>query len=271
MSKLSNTSVLPNRAPAIWHPAFRRWTVAGVQLALLFAAATVLTPSHAAGATTAAAAAAAATPRTVPDTIAQRVLACTVCHGKDGRATNAGYFPRIAGKPAGYLYNQLRNFRDGRRTNPAMLHLVDHLSDAYLREMADYFASQDLPYPPPQTATAPAAVLQRAQALVQHGDTQRQIPACAQCHGSAMTGVLPAFPGLLGLPRDYLIGQLGAWQTDKRHAAAPDCMGQIAKRLTVDEVSAIATWLSSQTLPTQAHAAAASTTPLPVECGSGRQ
>jgi hypothetical protein len=25
-----------------------------------------------------------------------------------------GYYPRIAGKPAGYLYNQLLNFRDGR-------------------------------------------------------------------------------------------------------------------------------------------------------------
>ena len=212
-----------------------------------------------------------AAPRTVPDTIAQRVLACTVCHGKEGRATNAGYFPRIAGKPAGYLYNQLRNFRDGRRTNAAMTHLVDHLSDAYLREMADYFASQDLPYPPPQTANAPAAVLQQAQTLVLHGDAQRNIPACTQCHGSAMTGLLPAYPGLLGLPRDYLVGQLGAWQTGKRHAATPDCMGQIAKRLTVDEVSAIATWLSSQPLPAQTHAVAAGTTPQPVPCGSGPQ
>ena len=212
-----------------------------------------------------------AAPRTVPDTIAQRVLACTVCHGKEGRATNAGYFPRIAGKPAGYLYNQLRNFRDGRRTNAAMTHLVDHLSDAYLREMADYFASQDLPYPPPQTANAPAAVLQQAQTLVLHGDEQRNIPACTQCHGSAMTGLLPAYPGLLGLPRDYLVGQLGAWQTGKRHAGTPDCMGQIAKRLTVDEVSTIATWLSSQPLPAQTHAVAAGTTPQPVPCGSGPQ
>jgi cytochrome c553 len=211
------------------------------------------------------------TPRTVPDTIAQRVLACTVCHGKEGRATNAGYFPRIAGKPAAYLYNQLRNFREGRRTNAAMTRLVDHLSDAYLREMADYFANQDLPYPPPQTANAPASVLTQAQTLVQHGDAQRKIPACTQCHGSAMTGVLPAFPGLLGLPRDYLVGQLGAWQTDKRRATAPDCMGQIAKRLTVDEVSAIATWLSSQTLPAQTHAVAAGTAPLLVQCGSGLQ
>ncbi|MES2584591.1 MAG: c-type cytochrome [Pseudomonadota bacterium] len=210
-------------------------------------------------------------PRTVPDTIAERVLACTACHGKEGRATNAGYFPRIAGKPAAYLHNQLRNFRDGRRSNAAMTHLVDHLSDAYLREMAEYFASLDLPYPPPQTANAPAAVLQQAQTLVLQGDAARKIPACTQCHGSAMTGVLPAFPGLLGLPRDYLVGQLGAWQNDKRHAAAPDCMGQIAKRLTVDEISAIATWLSSQTLPAQTHAVAASARPPAMDCGSGPQ
>ncbi len=228
------------------------------RLALLLACATLGSPLLAA-------------PHTVPDTMAQRVLACTGCHGKEGRATNAGYFPRIAGKPAGYLYNQLRNFRDGRRTNAAMTHLVDHLSDAYLREMADYFAGQDLPYPPPQTANAPAAAVQQAKALVLQGDVQRNIPACTQCHGSAMTGVLPAYPGLLGLPRDYLVGQLGAWQTGKRHAAAPDCMGQIAKRLTAEEISAVAIWLSSQPLPAQTHAVAASTAPPPVNCGSGPQ
>ena len=47
--------------------------------------------------------------------MAERVRACTACHGKEGRATSDGYYPRIAGKPAGYLYNQLVNFRDGRR------------------------------------------------------------------------------------------------------------------------------------------------------------
>src|SRR5688500_1472574 len=43
----------------------------------------------------------------VENTMAQRMQACVVCHGKEGRATNAGYFPRIAGKPLGYIYNQL--------------------------------------------------------------------------------------------------------------------------------------------------------------------
>ena len=55
------------------------------------------------------------TPSRVPDTMAQRLLACTACHGEQGRATPDGYFPRIAGKPAAYLHNQLRHFQAGRR------------------------------------------------------------------------------------------------------------------------------------------------------------
>jgi cytochrome c553 len=31
------------------------------------------------------------------DTMAERTRACTACHGEQGRATPAGYFPRIAG------------------------------------------------------------------------------------------------------------------------------------------------------------------------------
>ncbi len=49
------------------------------------------------------------------DSMAQRTLACTACHGDQGRAGPDGYYPRLAGKPAGYLYHQLLNFRDGRR------------------------------------------------------------------------------------------------------------------------------------------------------------
>jgi cytochrome c553 len=205
--------------------------------------------------------------RTVPDTLAQRLVACTLCHGKEGRSTNSGYFPRIAGKPADYLYHQLTHFRDGRRQNPGMADLLDHLSDAYLRDIAGHFARLDLPYPPPQTVDAPREQLARGEALVRRGDPARQLPACAACHGDALTGMLPAIPGLLGLPRDYLIGQLGAWQTGLRHAHAPDCMAQIAKRLTPDEVGALATWLSAQPLPADTHAVAPSAQPLPMRCG----
>lgn len=51
-----------------------------------------------------------------PDTMAARVLACASCHGAEGEGTSDEYFPRLAGKPAGYLYNQLVAFKDARRT-----------------------------------------------------------------------------------------------------------------------------------------------------------
>lgn len=208
--------------------------------------------------------------RRVPDTIAQRVQACVTCHGKEGRATNAGWFPRIAGKPAGYLYNQLVNFRDGRRQNAAMAYLLDNLSDAYLREIAEYFASLDLPYPPPQTTGASASVLQRGEALVKRGDASRDLPACSACHGEALTGAAPTIPGLLGLPRDYITGQFAYWASGQRKAAAPDCMGHVVSRLSADDIRALATWLSSQPVPVPSHPAAAIPAPLPIDCGSAR-
>jgi cytochrome c553 len=138
-----------------------------------------------------------------PNTIAQRAVACTACHGKQGRATRDGYFPRIAGKPAGCLYNQLINFREGRRRYPAMTYMVAHLSDDYLKELAAYFSKQRLPYPQPEKL-ANMAEAERGRALVISGDRTRNIPACVSCHGHKLAGVLPAIPSLVGLSRDYM-------------------------------------------------------------------
>ena len=213
--------------------------------------------------------AAAQAPRVPPaDTMAQRMQACTVCHGKEGRATREGYFPRIAGKPAGYLYQQLLNFRDGRRSNAAMAQLLQHLSDDYLREIADYFAGLDLPYPAAAPTDAAPDVLARGAALARQGDAARGIPACASCHGERLTGVRPAVPGLVGLPRGYLAAQLGAWRSGQRGAAAPDCMAEIAARLGETDVSAVAAWLSSRSPPVDARPAAAHAAPPPLDCGS---
>ncbi len=204
----------------------------------------------------------------VADTIAERVRACTVCHGKEGRATSDGYYPRIAGKPAGYLYNQLANFRDGRRRNATMTYLVTNLPDAYLREIAAYFAAQHPPYPPPQAASTTPEMLERGRQLATRGDAAKNIPACTACHGSALTGVAPAIAGLLGLPRDYLISQFGAWQISARQTAAPDCMAEITRRLSADDVSAVIAYLAAQPVPPNAAPAASAAGKLPLDCGS---
>lgn len=190
-----------------------------------------------------------AQPAPTVDAMAWRVKACSACHGDQGRATPEGYFPRLAGKPADYLFRQMQNFRDGRRHHAPMAYLLAHLTDDYLREMAGYFAQREVPYPPPLAAQAPAPVLAQGHALVLQGDAARGLPACVACHGAAMTGVLPAVPGLLGLSRDYLNSQLGAWRTGARHAQAPDCMAAIAQKLSVHEVGAISAWLAAQPVP----------------------
>lgn len=204
------------------------------------------------------------------DTLAQRMQACTGCHGKQGRAGPDGYYPRIADKPAGYLYNQLLNFRDGRRHYPLMAGLLENLSDAYLQEIAQHFASLDLPYPPqptqPPGQSNPEALV-RGRALVRNGDATQKIPACVQCHGDALMGVAPAIPGLLGLPRDYLNAQLGAWQTGNRRAQSPDCMAQIARKLSAADIAAASLWLSAQPVPEPHRPAATLPAPLPLPCG----
>lgn len=203
----------------------------------------------------------------VPNTLAQRALACTSCHGKEGRAAPDGYYPRLAGKPAGYLYNQLLNFRDGRRDYGLMSELIAPLSDSYLKDLAGHFASLDLPYPPPQPPTLPAADLARAEKLIRQGDPARGLPACTACHGERLTGTQPAVPGLLGLSRDYLNGQIGAWRSGQRHAREPDCMAGIAKALTEAEINAMTQFLAGRPLPADPHPAAAMSEPPPVRCG----
>lgn len=205
----------------------------------------------------------------VPDTLEQRVAACIACHGREAAAANADYFPRLSGKPATYLFNQLMSFRDGRRSNPDMNYMVQHLSDGYLREIAEYFAALELPYPPAATRSdATPDMLARGKTLVFEGDTRRGIPACAQCHGSALTGVLPGIPALVGLPRLYLSSQLGAWLSDERHALAPDCMALVGRKLDNRDITAVASWLALQPVPADPKPAAAPPGPMPMACSA---
>ncbi len=203
--------------------------------------------------------------------IARRVAPCMSCHGKEGRAARDGYYPRIAGKPAGYLYNELLNFRDGRRRQYLLMnYMVQHLSDAYLQEMANYFASLQLPYAPVPALDVPQATLEKGRLLVTSGDASRNIPACVSCHGQALTGVAPFVPGLLGIPRDYINAQFGAWRAGTRRALEPDCMRKIAAQLSPEEISAASAWLATRPVPADAAPASSLPAPPPIACGSIR-
>lgn len=202
-----------------------------------------------------------------PPDMARRMAACISCHGKEGKTINTEYLPRIAGKPSGYLYAQLKHFQEGRRHNTAMNGLLEHLSDAYLRQIAEYFSRLDLPYPPPESPRVPASVFTRGQKLALYGDKATKVPACASCHGATLTGVAPSIPGLLGLPAAYMSAQLGAWRNGQRKANAPDCMASHARAMSAEDVNAVAAWLAAQPVPLNGKPANALPAPLPTECG----
>lgn len=201
-----------------------------------------------------------------PDTMAERVKACVACHGPEDKEGRDAYYPRIAGKPEGYLFNQLRNFRDGRRYYQPMALLLKNLPDQYLREMATYFASLEQAFPPPERMNISPAEVEPARKLITMGDPVRKIPACTECHGKDLMGTPPFIPGLLGLPRVYIIAQFGNWKNGGlMRGQTPDCMSEIAKQLTTDEAGAIAAWLAAQPVLEPASKNRNAATPLPAE------
>lgn len=204
------------------------------------------------------------------DSMEARVQGCVTCHGQSGQGTSNGYFPRIAGKPAGYLYNQLLAFRDGTRRYPPMNYLVAYLPDAYLREIAEHFAKQRPPFAVREIPAADAATLTRGGVIVTAGDPGRGLPACITCHGAGLTGMEPGIPGLVGLRPTYIVAQLTRWRVGERHAAEPDCMKRIASRLTDADVGAVAAYLARQEPPKNPSPESSNLVRMPLACGSQR-
>jgi cytochrome c553 len=201
-----------------------------------------------------------------PDTIEARAQACSTCHGTHGEGTADLNFPRIAGKPAGYLFNQLKNFRDGQRSYPPMNYLVAYLHDDYLQELAAFFAAQPAKF---NAEAEVAAVLNDAGAqLVARGDAARGVPACILCHGKRLTGIEPGIPGLMGLDARYIAAQLVSWRVGTRHARDPDCMQQVASRLTEAQIRQVSVWLAAQTPAASDVPAPKDAWAPPISCGS---
>lgn len=194
----------------------------------------------------------------------QRLLACASCHEYEDHE-QLPYAPSIAGKPVEYLYQQLLNYREGRRLNSAMGKMLAYLRDDYLREMANYYA--DLPeevslgeYSSVEQSSAQAIV---AQTLVHTGGIG---PACIACHGDDLRGDGVAIPSLRGLSAKYIAAQLGAWQTNTRHARAPDCMKEVADMLTDDDINAVSQWIAHSL--EEASISQAIDAEIPLPCGA---
>jgi cytochrome c553 len=205
----------------------------------------------------------------VTDSMQERDEACTACHGSSTQASTDGFSPRIAGKPAGYLFNQLVSFRDGRRAYPPMVYLVQYMSDDYLREMAAYFAGLDLPYPPPEAVSLAPETLARVRAIIERGDA----PPAACPH--AWIATVRASPAPSRPFRVFSDCPGITWPSNSAPGARVDCArfhriawprSRAGSRPRTCPV--LAAWLASQPVPSAMKPRPRRARPLPLQCGS---
>ena len=66
---------------------------------------------------------------------------CAACHGQDGNSPNPDY-PILAGQSWRYIYIQLRDFKEGRRSDPHVSPMAAALSQDDMVALGNYFAAQ---------------------------------------------------------------------------------------------------------------------------------
>lgn len=168
---------------------------------------------------------------------------CSTCHGIDGNSTSPA-IPRLAGQQAGYLTNQLNNFRAQQRTDPAgsqnMWGLSRHLTDEQIAGMADYYSKQK----PPQSnaSAADPALLAAGKEIFEKGIPEQNVIACSACHGPKAQGI-EAFPRLANQHADYIVKQLNVFQNTQGRPGTP--MEAISHPLTGGNKEAIAAYLQA--------------------------
>lgn len=185
----------------------------------------------------------------VADTMEQRLASCAACHGEYGQGNpQSTKIPRLAEKPAGYLYKQLKSIQAGEGTSLAMEHLIRPLSNEYLKKIAVYYSQQVVQHQP-TVMDVPADVMARGKVLVEEGDLARGVPSCQRCHGEALTGVGQMIPSILNQPYDYILTQLELWNQGRRSIKSTHCMWVVAKRIVPSDMAAVSAYLASQPLP----------------------
>jgi cytochrome c553 len=171
-------------------------------------------------------------------------LACVACHGMDGAGQPAAGFPRLAGLNADYLVKQLRDMKQGLRSNPIMQPVAKALNDKEIAETARYYAA--LPVPPALEPTPGDEIFKKGELLATTGNWGKGLPACFQCHGDQGKGVATHFPAIATQSASYVISQLNNWKNGTRHNDPLGLMKAVAERLSDEEMKAVAAYLASR-------------------------
>ena len=155
---------------------------------------------------------------------------CAACHGPEGKSADPAY-PILAGQSSRYMYLELRDFQEGRRTNDQMTPMVAGMTRDEMRELADFFSRQK---PPPQTFAADPAKA----AL---GKAKADETLCTMCHLGGFAGQNEV-PKVAGQHYAYIVKQLTDFKARTRTNDAGS-MTSVANTLSAQDIENLANYL----------------------------
>ncbi len=156
---------------------------------------------------------------------------CWSCHGQGGQSSTSAY-PNLAGQSQDYLMQQLRNYRNGSRTDRTtqrMNQVAAALTDEDIRFLASYFSFMK----PPEGAATPQS-WEDAKKARQLAHAQ----SCDSCH-SPQSGF--TVPNLVGQNAEYFESQFANFKIGSRRSIQ---MWGVAQELSPAEVHLLATWFA---------------------------
>lgn len=164
---------------------------------------------------------------------------CTWCHGTSAQGFSTA--PRLAGQQPRYTENQLLSFSAHIRDNPLsqqyMWGAAANLSPEMSRDLAVYFSA----LPPKAANDGDPQLIAEGRTIYEQGIPDVNVVSCLVCHGPNAEGI-GDIPRLGGLAYSYLKRRLEQWSEGFHAAAQP--MPRIARTLSPDEISALASYLS---------------------------
>ncbi len=168
---------------------------------------------------------------------------CELCHGPSGTTTSE-LFPQLAGQPAPYLINQMKEFRDKTRSEENarrfMWGIASRLSDEDIQNLATHYEAQQ---PAPGGKITNKIKYETGKTLYTNGNADKGVPPCLSCHGEKAEGK-DATPRLGGQHEAYLLRQLKVFYGNERPAAI--AMHEIVKGLSDADLEALAHYLQAQ-------------------------
>ena len=186
---------------------------------------------HAAAAALAACLAGAATAQDV-EAGRKKAEACDACHGPNGNSTDPGY-PILAGQTSRYLYLQLKDYKEGRRTDPQMAPFVADLSREDMLDLAAFYAAQRL---------LPLA-FKPDPAKVARGKAKAAEVLCTMCHLGGFKGQ-NEIPRVAGQHPDYVVKQMKDFKAGRRTNDA-GTMVSVSRTLSDQDMDDLAHYLAS--------------------------